>query len=166
DEVMWTMQSYFPEGAVTSAPYAGKAQIPLAPQPIYSRKKGEKAEVVATYDAAFRAGFDRKITSWAIDFMPRSKEEGKPFYVYLPYTQVHIPTIPDPEFAGQTKRGNFADLLVQMDAFTGKILDTLDNLGLADDTIVVWASDNGGDPTFRMPAADPDPLGGQWTGFS
>jgi arylsulfatase len=166
DEVLWTMQSYFPEGAVTSAPYAGNAQIPLAPQPIYSRKKGEKAEVVATYDAEFRAGFDRKITSWAIDFMTRSKEEGKPFYVYLPYTQVHIPPIPDPEFAGKTKRGNFADLLVQMDAFTGKILDTLDELGLADDTIVVWASDNGGDPTFRMPAGDPDPFGGQWTGFS
>ena len=166
DEVLWTMQSYFPEGAVTSAPYAGKAQIPLEPQPIYSRKKGEKAEVVATYDAEFRAGFDRKITSWAIDFMTRSKEEGKPFYVYLPYTQVHIPPIPDPEFAGKTKRGNFADLLVQMDAFTGKILDTLDDLGLAEDTIVVWASDNGGDPTFRMPAGDPDPFGGLWTGFS
>ena len=139
----------FPRGRVTAAPYAGEAQIPLEPEPIYSRKKGEKAEVIATYDAEFRAGFDRKITEWAIDFMTRAKEAGKPFYVYLPYTQVHIPPIPDPEYAGKTKRGNFADLLVQMDAFTGKILDTLDHLGLAEDTIVVWASDNGGDPTFR-----------------
>ena len=98
--------------------------------------------------------------------MKRSKAAGKPFYTYLPYTQVHIPPIPDPEFAQSTKRGNFADLLAQIDAFTGRILDTLDELGVADDTIVVWASDNGADTTYRMPAMDPDPAGGQWSGFS
>ena len=129
DEVLWTMQSYFPDGSVTAAPYAGQAQIPLEPEPIYSRKKGEKSEVVSTYDAEFRAGFDRKITDWACDFMARSKEAGKPFYVYLPYTQVHNPAIPDPEYAGKTKRGNWADILTQMDDFTGTILDKLDELG-------------------------------------
>jgi arylsulfatase A-like enzyme len=81
DEVLWTMQSYFPDGAVTSAPYAGDMEIPLEPEPIYSRVKGAKPEVIATYDAEFRAGFDRKITDWAIDFMARSKRDGKPFYV-------------------------------------------------------------------------------------
>jgi arylsulfatase len=50
---------------------------------------------------------------------------------------VHIPPIPDPEYAAKTKRGNWADLLTQLDAFTGQILDTLDRLGIADDTIVV-----------------------------
>ena len=89
--------------------------------------------------------------------MARSKKEGKPFYVYLPYTQVHIPPIPDPEYEGKTKRGNWADILTQMDDFTGKILDKLDELGIADDTIVVWASDNGADTTYKFPATDPDP---------
>ena len=166
DEVLWTMQSYFPDGSVTATPYAGDTAIPLAPEPIYARKKGAKAEVIATYDAKFRAGFDRQITNWARDFMRRAHEEGKPFYVYLPYTQVHIPPIPDPEYAGKTRRGNIADLLVQIDDFTGRILDGLDALGVADDTIVVWASDNGADPNFRYPAGDPDPFGGQWQGFS
>jgi arylsulfatase len=160
------MQSYFPDGPVTATPYAGQAQIPLEPEPIYSRKKGKEHEVIGIYDAEFRARFDRKITGWAIDFMTRANEDGKPFYMYLPYTQVHIPPIPDPEFAHTTRRGNWADLLTQLDAFTGQILDALDELGLAEDTIVVWSSDNGGDPNFRMPAADPDPLGGQWEGFS
>ena len=159
DEVLWTMQSYFPDGSVTAAPYAGQTQIPLEPEPIYSRKKGEKSEVVSIYDAEFRAGFDRKITEWACDFMTRSKEAGKPFYVYLPYTQVHIPPIPDPQYAGKTKRGNWADILTQMDDFTGTILDKLDELGVAEDTIVVWASDNGADTTYRFPAIDPDPVG-------
>jgi arylsulfatase len=141
-------------------------QIPLEPEPIYARKKGEKHEVIATYDAEFRAGFDRKITEWAVDFMRRSHQQDKPFYLYLPYTQVHIPPIPDPEYAGRTKRGTMADLLLQLDDFTGRILDALDDIGVVDDTIVVWASDNGADPNFRMPAGDPDPFGGQWHGFS
>jgi arylsulfatase len=46
------------------------------------------------------------------------------------------------------------------------ILDKLDELGVADDTIVVWASDNGADTTYHYPATDPDPVGGQWHGFS
>ncbi len=70
-----------------------------------------------------------------------------PFHAYLPYTQVHIPPIPDPEFAQKTRRGNWADLLTQLDAFTGQILGALDRLGLAEDRIVVWSSDNGADPT-------------------
>jgi arylsulfatase A-like enzyme len=165
DEVLWTMQSYFPSGTVTSAPYAGATPIPMELQPIYARKKGAGHEVIATYDAEFRAGFDRKITDWAIDFMHRSHEQGKPFYLYLPYTQVHIPTIADPEYAGKTKHGNWADILTQMDDFTGQILDTLDTLGVTGDTIVVWASDNGADTTWREVAGDPDPFGGLWTDF-
>lgn len=166
DEVLWTMQSYFPKGSVTAAPYTGEAEIPLEYEPIYSRRKGEDPEVIATYDADFRARFDRKITEWAIDFMRRSHDDGKPFFMYLPYTQVHIPPIPDPAYAGTTKRGNFADLLTQIDDFTGRVLDELDALGVANDTIVVWSSDNGADPAYRAPAGDPDPFGGQWSGFS
>ena len=166
DEVLWTMQSYFPDGQVTAAPYAGPTKIPLGPEPIFSRKKGAKHETVATYDAEYRAAFDRKITEWAIDFMGRAAQEGKPFYAFLPYTQVHIPPIPDAEFAGKTKRGSWADLLTQMDYFTGRIMDELEKLGIADDTIVVWASDNGGDYDYHFPAGDPDPFGGQWNGFN
>ena len=93
--------------------------------------------------------------------MSRSKEAGKPFYCYLPYTQVHNPPIPDPEYAGKTKRGNWADILTQMDDFTGVILDKLDELGLAEDTIVVWASDNGADPNYHYPGDRP---GSRWAG--
>jgi arylsulfatase len=172
DEVFWTTQSYFPEGTTTAAPYAGNTQIPMEYEPIYSRKNGEKHEVVATYDLEFRAGFDRKITEWATDFMTRAHEEGKPFYCYLPYTMVHNPIAPDPEFEGKTKHGAWADVLTQMDAFTGKILDHLESLGVAEDTIVCWVSDNGpeGWSDYSRPTSDPNPLamwpggGGPWRG--
>jgi hypothetical protein len=65
DEVLWTMQSYFPDGSVTATPYAGDTEVLLEPEPIYSRKKGAEPEVMATYDAEFRASFDRKITEWS-----------------------------------------------------------------------------------------------------
>ena len=155
DETLWPEQSYFPNGEVTAAPYGDAFK--LGYQTIYSRKKGEKPEAVSTYDTDFRAGFDRKITDWAIDFMTRAHQEDKPFYLYLPYTQVHNPVIPDPEYAGKTKRGIWADILTQIDDFTGRILDALDSLGAADDTIVVWTSDNGPDSAgnYRQPAATP-----------
>ncbi|MBK8050601.1 MAG: sulfatase-like hydrolase/transferase [Anaerolineales bacterium] len=112
DEVLWTMQSYFPNGPVTSAPYTGAMQIPPSRSRFVRKKKGAKAEVIATYDAKFRAEFDRKITNWAIDFMGRAKQDGKPFYMYLPFTQVHIPPIPDPEYArARPGVATWADLL-------------------------------------------------------
>ncbi len=73
DEVMWTMQSFFPDGPVISAPYADSTPIPLAAEPIYARKKGARSEVISTYDAEFRAGFERKITEWSVDFMCRTR---------------------------------------------------------------------------------------------
>ena len=76
DEVLWTMESYFPNGPVTSAPYAGEAQITIEAQQIFSKKKGSQAEAIATYDAEFRANFDRKITDWAIDFMGARSKRG------------------------------------------------------------------------------------------
>ena len=57
DEVLWTMQSYFPNGEVTAGPYAGPTKIPLEPEPIFSRKKGEKHEVVGD----LRRGVPRRV---------------------------------------------------------------------------------------------------------
>ena len=148
---------------MTSAPYAGTRDPTRAATDLLE-EEGREGEVIATYDAEFRAGFDRKITSWAIDFMTRSRKRASRSTCICP-TRRCTSRRSRPRIAGKTKRGNFADLLVQMDAFTGKILDTLDELGLAEDTIVVWASDNGADSTFRCPQ-DPDPFGGQWAGFS
>jgi arylsulfatase len=154
DETLWPEQTYFPKGEVSGKPFVEKWE--LGYEPIYSRKKGEKAETIATYDAEYRALFDRKITEYATDFMTRAHQEGKPFYLYLPMTQVHNPVIPDPEYVGKTGRGTWPDVLTQIDDFTGVILDHLDSLGVADDTIVVWTADNGpeGYSDYSQPSAD------------
>jgi arylsulfatase len=62
---------------------------------------------------------------------------------YLPYTATHFPTMPHPDFVGKTGNGAWADLLAQIDSYTGELLDTLDELGIADDTIFIFTADNG-----------------------
>jgi arylsulfatase len=67
----------------------------------------------------------------------------------VPITQLHYPTLPHPDFVGRTGAGDFADSLVEMDHRAGQLLDEVEALGIADDTVFIFASDNG--PEFRRP---------------
>ena len=62
------------------------------------------SEVIA--ELAGEGAARMEITRRAIDFMRRSKRAGKPFYAYVPFTQVHYPTLPHPDFAGKTGHGD------------------------------------------------------------
>jgi arylsulfatase A-like enzyme len=77
--------------------------------------------------------------------MRRQKTAGKPFFLYLPISRTHFPNLPSERFAGQSRIGQFGDSLMEGDAVVGGMLDAIDDLGLARDTIVVFASDNGPD---------------------
>ena len=150
------MQSYFPDGAVTAAPYAGQTQIPLEPEPIYSRKKGEKSEVVATYDAEFRAGFDRKITEWAMR-LHDPVEGGGQALLRLP--ALHPGPHPaDPGPASTRARPSAGTGPTSSPRWTtspARSSTSSTSSGVAEDTIVVWASDNGADTTLPLPSDRP-----------
>ena len=66
-----------------------------------------------------------------------------PFFAYIPYTQLHFPTLPEAPFQGKTGNGDFADVLVQMDDYAGRLLDAIDQMGVRDNTIFIFTSDNG-----------------------
>src|SRR5512142_2107215 len=112
-------------GRVTAAPYAGTAQVPLAPSPVYSKRKDSEPEVIGTYNAEFRAGFDRKITDWRSTLWPRRRRRASPSMSTCPTRRCTSRQLPTRPTQGRHRRGNWADLLVQMDDFTGKILDAL-----------------------------------------
>lgn len=71
---------------------------------------------------------------------------GKPFFLYLPLTSPHTPIVPTPEWQGKTGLGDYADFVMQTDAMVGEVLSALDRLGLADNTLVIFTSDNGCSP--------------------
>lgn len=106
-------------------------------------RKGETPRKVRPYRLDYRPEIDEDLTNKAIDFMKRQAKAHRPFFVYLPYTATHFPTMPHPDFVGRSGNGPWADLLMQIDSYTGRLLDAVDDLGIRDDTIFVFTADNG-----------------------
>jgi len=110
---------------------------------ITTSRRGETPKKHEVYDRAKRTTIDREITDHAIDFIKRTAKTKKPFFAYLPYTQTHEPVDAHPDFKGKTGNGSFADVLAQTDVYVGELLDTIDELGIKDNTIFIFTSDNG-----------------------
>ena len=119
-----------------------------APQ-IQMGRRGEELKNVKPYDVPARREIDAELTRRSIDFMQRSVAAKKPFFAFVPLTQPHLPTLPHPDFDGKTGNGHYADVTAEIDHRTGQVLDAIDKLGIRDDTIVVWTSDNG--PEYFYP---------------
>lgn len=110
---------------------------------VMSGKRGQKPKELEVYDRAKRRTIDREITDHAIDFIQRNAKAKQPFFAFLSYTQTHEPVDPHPDFKGKTGNGSFADVLAQTDAYVGDLLDTIDKLGIKENTIFIFTSDNG-----------------------
>lgn len=116
---------------------------------VYTGLRGQEPIEGAVYGREKRTLIDREITDKAIDFMQRKASENQPFFAYIPYTQTHEPVDAHPDFAGSTRNGAFADVLAQTDAYVGELLDVVDELGLKDNTIFIFTSDNGREGVTR-----------------
>jgi len=110
---------------------------------VMTAKRGEKPIEHEVYDRAMRAEIDREITTRALAFIREKADAGKPFFAFLPYTQTHEPVDAHPDFKGSTGNGSFADVLAQTDAYVGELLALVDELGIRDDTVFIFTSDNG-----------------------
>ncbi|MGH6643921.1 MAG: sulfatase-like hydrolase/transferase, partial [Bradyrhizobium sp.] len=146
DESIWPQQPDF-DPAVAHFEY------------VMEGHRGEKTRKVKLYDAEARREMDGEVTDHAIDFMQRSVKADKPFFTYVPLTQPHLPTEAAKAFADKTGNGPFADMLAEMDANVGRILDAAAALKIQDNTIVIFTSDNG--PEDTMPWRG---WAGPWTG--
>jgi arylsulfatase A-like enzyme len=81
------------------------------------------------------------LTREAIAFIESSKD--KPFFLYFATHDIHVPRVPHPRFAGTSDCGVRGDVIQELDWSVGQVLETLDRLKLADDTLVIFSSDNG-----------------------
>lgn len=121
--------------------------------------KGKPAEKKEIYDLEMRRRIDGVLTEKSCDFIRRKVAAAEPYFLYVPLTQLHFPTLPHRDFEGQTKKGDFADSMIELDARVGQILDTLNETGTQDETLFIFASDNG--PEYRRPWRG---SAGMWTG--
>jgi arylsulfatase A-like enzyme len=119
----------------------------VPPEYIYEAHKGEKARQVAELNVDRRRTMEAEITSHTVDFIKRNANATKPFYAYVSFSLVHFPTLPNPEFVGKTGNGDWADCLAEMDYRAGQILDAIKEAGIEENTIVIFASDNGPEAT-------------------
>ncbi|BDF94358.1 arylsulfatase [Pseudoalteromonas sp. KAN5] len=125
-----------------SSQYKYDGKVGLKPV-VQEAKRNKTPTDIAPYDLDMRRQIDTDLTAKAIDFMTRQVKADKPFFAYVPLTQVHLPTLPHPDFIGVTGNGDFADSVVEMDHHVGEMVAALEKLGVTDNTIVIFASDNG-----------------------
>ncbi len=103
---------------------------------------------------------DEEFLAASLDFMDRQAKADKPFLCWFNSTRMHIYTHLKPESKGKTGLGIEADGMVEFDAMVGVLLKKLDDLGIADNTIVVWTTDNGAEE-FSWPDGGTTPFHGE-----
>jgi arylsulfatase A len=92
--------------------------------------------------------FTSQALKW-LDGRAANARNGKPFFLYLPYTSPHKPVIPLEKFRGQGKAGAYGEFMIETDHHLGRILKWLDDQKLAKNTMVIFTSDNGPENTWR-----------------
>ena len=111
------------------------AKNPMPPLPLLRDEKVIEAPPVPDQLTA-------RYTEEAVKFITASKD--KPFFLYLPHTAVHAPLQPGKAFQGKSKNGDYGDWVEEVDASVGRVLETLKQLRLDRNTLVLFTSDNGG----------------------
>jgi arylsulfatase A-like enzyme len=127
---------------------------------IWEGKVGEPSRPVKEFNLETRRTIDREVTERGVEFMARSIKARKPFFLYLPFTLIHFPTLPHHDFAGTTGAEDIGDAMAEMDRNVGVVVDAIKRLGIANTTIVIWASDGGAEA--RRPWRG---TAGPWRGF-
>jgi arylsulfatase A-like enzyme len=103
---------------------------------------------------------DEELVRRSLDFIDRSAKAGKPFFLWHNPTRMHVWTHLSPKWQGKSGYGLYADGMMELDWEVGEILKKLDQLGIADNTIVLFTSDNGAE-LFSWPDGGNHPFRGE-----
>ena len=88
-----------------------------------------------------QAQFTTQFTERTVDFITRN--QSNPFFVYLAHPMPHVPLFVSEKFTGKSEQGLYGDVMMELDWSVGEIIKTLDKLGLSENTLVIFTSDNG-----------------------
>jgi arylsulfatase A len=129
--------TWFENDRVLTAPTVPLTTPPKAAEGDWEARPGPMA---AGWD--FSAVMPR-LTERAVKWIGQQRGQSQPFFLYFPFTSPHAPIVPAPEFAGESNAGGYGDYVEQTDATVGKVLAALAANGFAENTLVIFSSDNG-----------------------
>ena len=137
---------------VTKGALSGKAgEKPKEDFKVNGQYVNEPGKSVTLHGVTYPIGvvgipfFDSYVEKAAIEFLESAaKDKGTPFYINVNFMKVHQPNLPAPEFEHKSlSKSKYADSIVELDTRIGRIMDKLRELGLDDNTLVVYTTDNG-----------------------
>lgn len=141
---------YFGDGTINFPPYAFIENDRLIKEPTEYLTLGRRSTKEGNWE--FRPG--PMVKGWdpyqvlptleekAVAYIQR-QEAGQPFFLYFALPSPHAPIIPNEEFVGKTQAGGYGDFVYQTDHVAGQVLNALAEKGLAENTLVIFTSDNG-----------------------
>jgi arylsulfatase len=142
-DISWDSATYVDTTIMTHSSNASPAELLAEGPQIVEAVADGPLRTVKPYTREVRAEIDTELVAKSIDFMKRQTAAGKPFFLYLPFSMGHFPNLPSKQFAGKSRIGQYGDKLMEGDYHVGQILDALKELGVDDNTLLVFASDNG-----------------------
>jgi arylsulfatase A-like enzyme len=122
-------------------PFYDPARDPISY--MFEGRKGEKVRRAEKLTYDLKRNIDIEYKRRANRFMKENARSNRPFFLYYNHSLMHIPVVPRDDYKGKSGNGDWADSLLQLDGDFGELLDKIDGLGLRDNTIVVFAGDNG-----------------------
>jgi arylsulfatase len=123
-------------------------------------ERGQEVRQVEPYTLENRPLIDERIAEKSIAYIRERAGEERPFFLFVSWSLVHHPYLPHPDFAGRSGNGAFSDVMVEHDHRVGQILDALEESGIAGDTLVIYASDNGPDSAHYPVVSNSGPYRG------
>jgi arylsulfatase A-like enzyme len=122
---------------VNLPPDAAERKHGYPPLPLIDGLNIVDPEVTADDQESFTARF----TERAVAFIERNRQ--RPFFLYVPHPQPHVPLFVSEKFQGKSEQGLYGDVMMEIDWSVGQILDAIDRHGLAEQTLIIFATDNG-----------------------
>jgi len=143
DEAGWTSYAMFDAIAKMRG---------LQPPQLWEGTKGGKQAAVRELNLEVRPFLDELIVGKTTDYIKRQAAAGKPFFTYVGLSHIHAPEAPHPDFdqTSPDRLGAYADILAEIDHRIGQIVDCVDEAGIADNTLIVFSSDNAATPGGQL----------------
>ncbi len=123
-------------------------------------ERGGEVRQVEPYTLENRPLVDERIARKSAAYIREHAKSDRPFFLFVSWSLVHHPYLPHPEFEGRSGNGSFSDVMVEHDHRVGQVLDAIEEAGLADETLVIYASDNGPDSAHYPVVSNSGPYRG------